>query len=117
MSGYLKTPCKQQPDVSCWVRRSATVPNQGHWEPRCHRQLRQLTQELVAGKVGRVTRGVVLKQPSLLSTWMPRSARATKMRAAYHADSALLAQAQLEALARELDKTHPRVAASLRRPG
>ena len=38
----------------------------------------------------------------------------TKMRAAYHADSALLAQAQLQALARELDKTHPRVAASLR---
>jgi len=37
-----------------------------------------------------------------------------KMRAAYHADSALLAQAQLQALARELDKTHPRVAASLR---
>ena len=35
-------------------------------------------------------------------------------RAAYHADSALLAQAQLQALARELDKTHPRVAASLR---
>ncbi len=38
----------------------------------------------------------------------------TKMRAAYHADSALLAQAQLQALARELDKAHPRVAASLR---
>jgi len=37
-----------------------------------------------------------------------------KMRAAYHADSALLAEAQLQALARELDKTHPRVAASLR---
>jgi len=37
-----------------------------------------------------------------------------KMRAAFHADSALLAQAQLQALARELDKTHPRVAASLR---
>jgi len=37
-----------------------------------------------------------------------------KMRTAYHADSALLAQAQLQALARELDKTHPRVAASLR---
>ena len=36
------------------------------------------------------------------------------MRTAYHADSALLAQAQLQALARELDKTHPRVAASLR---
>jgi len=38
----------------------------------------------------------------------------TKMRAAYHADSALLAEAQLQALARKLDKTHPRVAASLR---
>jgi len=36
------------------------------------------------------------------------------MRAAYHADSALLAEAKLQALARELDKTHPRVAASLR---
>src|SRR3712207_8684425 len=30
-----------------------------------------------------------------------------KMRAAYHADSALEAEAQLTALARELDKTHP----------
>ena len=39
---------------------------------------------------------------------------ARKMRAAYHADSALAAQAQLEALARELDKTHPGAAASLR---
>jgi len=29
----------------------------------------------------------------------------TKMRAAYHADSALLAEAKLQALARELDKT------------
>jgi hypothetical protein len=37
-----------------------------------------------------------------------------KMRAAYHADSALLAEAQLQALARELDKTQPRVAATLR---
>jgi putative transposase len=36
-----------------------------------------------------------------------------KMRAAYHADSALDAEAQLAALARELDKTHPG-AASLR---
>jgi len=35
------------------------------------------------------------------------------MRAAYHAGSALLAEAKLQALARELDKTHPRVAASL----
>jgi putative transposase len=37
-----------------------------------------------------------------------------KMRAAYHADSALHAEAQLTALARELDKTHPSAAASLR---
>jgi transposase-like protein len=37
-----------------------------------------------------------------------------RMRDAYHADSALAAQAQLEALARELDKTHPGAAASLR---
>jgi putative transposase len=38
----------------------------------------------------------------------------TRMRAAYHADSALVAQAQLEALAKELDRTHPGAAASLR---
>ncbi len=37
-----------------------------------------------------------------------------RMRAAYHADSALQAQALLEALARELDKTHPGAAGSLR---
>jgi len=37
-----------------------------------------------------------------------------RMRAAYHADSALDAQAQLEALARELDKTHPGAAVSPR---
>jgi transposase-like protein len=37
-----------------------------------------------------------------------------RMRAAYHADSALQAQAQLEALATELDKTHPGAAGSLR---
>ena len=37
-----------------------------------------------------------------------------RMRAAYHAPSALDAEAQLEALARELDKTHPGAAASLR---
>jgi putative transposase len=36
-----------------------------------------------------------------------------RMRAAYHAASALDAQAQLQALARELDKTHPGAAASL----
>jgi transposase-like protein len=36
------------------------------------------------------------------------------MRAAYRAGSALDAQAQLEGLARELDKTHPAAAASLR---
>jgi len=37
-----------------------------------------------------------------------------RMRAAYRADSALDAQAQLNALARDLDKTHPSAAASLR---
>ncbi len=42
-----------------------------------------------------------------------RPAVAKKMRAAYHADSALAAQGQLEALARELDKTHPNAAGSL----
>src|SRR5665647_1741059 len=37
-----------------------------------------------------------------------------RMRAAYRADSVLDAQAQLNALARDLDKTHPSAAASLR---
>ena len=37
-----------------------------------------------------------------------------RMRAAYHADSALEAEAMLEALAKELDKTHPGAAGSLR---
>jgi transposase-like protein len=37
-----------------------------------------------------------------------------RMRAAYHAESAVLAEAQLEALAKELQRTHPGAAASLR---
>lgn len=37
-----------------------------------------------------------------------------RMRKAYHADSALAAEALLEALAKELDKTHPGAAGSLR---
>ena len=37
-----------------------------------------------------------------------------RIRAAYHADSALQAEALLEALAKELDKTHPGAAGSLR---
>ena len=36
------------------------------------------------------------------------------MRAAYHAESAILAEAQLEALAKELERTHPGAAGSLR---
>src|SRR4051794_37563790 len=36
------------------------------------------------------------------------------MRRAYHAESALAAEAELAALARELDKTHPSAAGSLR---
>jgi transposase-like protein len=37
-----------------------------------------------------------------------------RMRQAYHAEPAILAQAQLEALAKELERTHPGAAASLR---
>ena len=43
-----------------------------------------------------------------------RSLVASRMRRAYHANSALAAQAELGALAAELDRTHPRAAASLR---
>jgi putative transposase len=43
-----------------------------------------------------------------------RSVVATRMRRAYHADSALAAEAELTALAAELDRTHPGAAASLR---
>ena len=43
-----------------------------------------------------------------------RSVVEQRIRHAYHADSALTAQAELEALAAELDKTHPGAAASLR---
>ena len=39
---------------------------------------------------------------------------ATRMRAAYHNPDPLVAQAELEALARELDRSHPGAAASLR---
>ena len=48
---------------------------------------------------------------------LPEQLRAVverRIRAAYHAESALAAQGQLEALAAELDKTHPGAAASLR---
>jgi putative transposase len=48
---------------------------------------------------------------------LPEKMRGTverKMRAAYHADSWLEAEAQLTALAKELDKTHPGAAGSLR---
>jgi transposase-like protein len=43
-----------------------------------------------------------------------RSVVASRMRRAYHADSALAAEAELDALATELDRTHPGAAASLR---
>jgi putative transposase len=43
-----------------------------------------------------------------------RSVVAARMRRAYHADSALAAEAELTALAAELDRTHPGAAASLR---
>jgi putative transposase len=43
-----------------------------------------------------------------------RAVTEKRMRQAYHAESALKAEAELNALARELDKTHPGAAASLR---
>jgi putative transposase len=43
-----------------------------------------------------------------------RSVVAARMRRAYHADSALAAEAELTTLAAELDRTHPGAAASLR---
>jgi hypothetical protein len=54
-------------------------------------------------------RNVVDKLPEKLRSVVQR-----RMRDAYHADSALTAQAQLETLAGELDRTHPGAAASLR---
>ena len=42
------------------------------------------------------------------------SAVGKRMRAAYHAEFALVAEAQLEALATELERTHPGAAGSLR---
>jgi putative transposase len=54
-------------------------------------------------------RNVTDKLPQKLRPMVAR-----KMRAAYHAESALQAQVQLEALAGELDKTHPNAAGSLR---
>jgi hypothetical protein len=43
-----------------------------------------------------------------------RSVVASRMRRAYHADSALAAEADLTALAAELDRTHPSAATILR---
>ena len=54
-------------------------------------------------------RNVVDKLPEKLKSLVQR-----RMRDAYHAESALAAQARLEALATELDRTHPGAAASVR---
>jgi len=54
-------------------------------------------------------RNVADKLPDHLASTVTK-----RMRTAYHAESALTAQAQLEALARELDRTHPGATASLR---
>ena len=54
-------------------------------------------------------RNVAEKLPEHLATTVTK-----RMRAAYHAESAILAEAQLEALAKELQRTHPGAAASLR---
>ena len=54
-------------------------------------------------------RNVIDKLPERL-----KSVTEKRMRQAYHAESALKAEAELQALARELGKTHPGAAASLR---
>jgi putative transposase len=54
-------------------------------------------------------RNVADKLPDHLASTVTK-----RMRAAYHADSAILAEAQLEALAKELERTHPGAAGSLR---
>jgi len=54
-------------------------------------------------------RNVADKLPDHLASTVTK-----RMRAAYHAESALAAEAQLEALAKELERTHPGAAASLR---
>ena len=54
-------------------------------------------------------RNVIDKLPDRRRTVAER-----RMRQAYHAESALKAKAELQALARELDNTHPGAAASLR---
>jgi transposase-like protein len=54
-------------------------------------------------------RNVADKLPDHLASTVTK-----RMRAAYHADSAIVAEAQLEALAKELQRTHPGAAASLR---
>ena len=54
-------------------------------------------------------RNVADKLPDHLASTVTK-----RMRQAYHAESALAAEAQLEALAKELERTHPGAAASLR---
>jgi transposase-like protein len=54
-------------------------------------------------------RNVADKLPDHLASTVTK-----RMRKAYHAESALLAEAQLEALAKELERTHPGAAGSLR---
>jgi putative transposase len=54
-------------------------------------------------------RNVADKLPDHLASTVTK-----QMRDAYHADSAIMAEAQLEALAKELERTHPGAAASLR---
>ena len=54
-------------------------------------------------------RNVADKLPDQLASTVTK-----RMRQAYHAESALVAEAQLEALAKELERTHPGAAGSLR---
>jgi putative transposase len=56
--------------------------------------------------------GLVISAGKMSGLWSGQPAK--RMRRAYHAESALAAQAQMEALAVELERTHPGAAASLR---
>jgi putative transposase len=58
---------------------------------------------------GRLTDNVTDRLPDAVASTV-----AKRMRRAYHHTDALVAQAELEALARELDRSHPGAAASLR---
>ena len=88
--------------------------------PRARKQLvtHVCQRRCPVGDLGRVTlNGQGAGEAPNVTDRLPQRLRGpveSRIRRAYHADSALDAHAQLQALARELDKTHPGAAASLR---